>query len=229
MKSTGMGISTNTRSYGGAIVGSKLLLARRANPPHARSKSFQRSLHATAMCSLSRCCSICFAPCFTGCSAEKFSNVGLKLGSNQADDAFAHARDGVIRILVEHFIPVFFHKGPRLCSRVLIEENAAHEIGRILRAHFAANGHLQRSVDQVRLAEGSESEKITCLFLRGLSVFKPGVETCHNPRRSPYERQSIPKPEPSCARRRLGPFRIERIAPEPAVDTPCPPPPCREH
>ena len=109
-------------------------------------------------------------------SAEKFSNVGFKLGSNQANNAFAHARDGAIRILVEHFIPMLFHKGPRLCSRVLIEENAAHEIGRVLRAHFAANGHLQRSVDQVRLAEGSESEKITCLFLWGLSVLKPGVE-----------------------------------------------------
>src|SRR4029434_5008213 len=52
--------------------------------------------------------------------AEKFSNVGLELGSDQADDAFAHAGNGVIRILVEHLFPMRFHKGPRLFSRVLI-------------------------------------------------------------------------------------------------------------
>src|SRR5919106_879528 len=64
--------------------------------------------------------------------AKEILHVGFKLCSRKTDDPFAHARDGIVRVLTQHFFPMLLHERPSLFSCVPIEKNVAHEVGGVL-------------------------------------------------------------------------------------------------
>src|SRR5215475_3461966 len=117
-ESAGMDITMNTRCYGGAVVGSKLFDRRMCDSASSPQQVFPALPARDSDVQSFQVLFHLLRPLLHRVFAEKFSHVGLELWSNQADDTFAHTRDSVIRILVEHFIPVFFHEGPRPFSGI---------------------------------------------------------------------------------------------------------------
>ena len=95
-------------------------------------------------------------------------------------------------------------------------------VRRVLRAHFAAKRHLQRSIDQLRLAEGCRERKDSVSLPAGFGRFKLAVKLFIL--RAAGMGDDQPTPEPSCGRRRRRRFHSERIARAPAPGTRCLPP-----
>ena len=67
-----------------------------------------------------------FDALFDRMAREKRLDVGFKLASHETDDTLAHARNGIVRILPDHFLPMRFQKGPRALARITVKQKATH-------------------------------------------------------------------------------------------------------